>query len=81
MQIIFTKHAKEQMLKRGITESDVQKCIKFPDYVDYNENQIVIFKSLKTPYVYVVIASQNKDSIRVITIYKSSKITKYLNSQ
>ncbi|MEK6850672.1 MAG: DUF4258 domain-containing protein [Nanoarchaeota archaeon] len=31
MNIIFTKHAKEQMLERGISEDDVINTLKYPE--------------------------------------------------
>lgn len=33
MNIIFTKHAKEQMKERGISEDDVVNTIKYPEII------------------------------------------------
>ena len=32
-KLIYTDHARERMLERGITESDVEYCIKNPEIV------------------------------------------------
>ncbi len=76
--ILYTKHAKKQMKDRGITEKEVVFCSKNPDKIDQQEG-IMIIKRRKEKYVYILIGKEENNSFKLITVYKSSKIKKYLN--
>ena len=67
MNIVFTRHAKEQMKERSINEDDVVNAIKFPKktrkrgHVYYVQRQTI---SGKIEVVYV-----RESYIKVITVY------------
>ncbi len=75
--VIYTKHAKKQMKARGISSREVIFCLEKPDKVD-QEGIITIIKRKKDGFVYILITTKEEDSIKIITLYKSSKIKKYL---
>ncbi len=75
--VIYTKHAKKQMKVRGISSEEVVSCLEQPDKVD-QEGGVVIVKRQKGSYVYILITREESDSIKIITLYKSSKVKKYL---
>jgi hypothetical protein len=67
MKIIFTKHAKERMKKRVITEDEIIQTIKNPDKTKKQGGNYYAQKNIGRANIEVV---YEKDKyIKVITIY------------
>ncbi len=67
MDIVFTEHAKERMLKRKITEEEVKEAIKYPDKIIKKKGNYCVQKNIQRANIEVV---YEKDKyIKVITIY------------
>jgi hypothetical protein len=67
MNIIFTKHAKEQMEERGISEDEVVNTLKYPENVQKADNLYYARKRTGQGIIEVVYEKQNY--IKVITLY------------
>ena len=82
--IRFTQHAEENLLARSISREEVEETVRSPDreedarppcrvasrqYFDDLLNKEMLLR---------VITQESADGIQVITLYKTSKITKYL---
>lgn len=86
MQIRFTKHARERMAERGITEDQVEQAIEFPDKIGrsvFNPARFVVKKiyfniHLAKKHLLMVIYEETGNEAYVITIVDTSKIDKYL---
>jgi hypothetical protein len=87
MDFVISKHAEEQMLRRSITYETVLKILSNPDQIiSDNENlPTVIYQSLikeeNRLFLYRVIINKTKDPNVVITVYKTTKISKYYESK
>ena len=85
MNIIFTNHAKLEMKRRNIRESIVTNVIKRAEQSISSKNNRVIFqgkffdkKDEKAEMILRVICELHEpEIIKVITVYKTSKIKKY----
>ncbi len=67
MQIVFTKHAKEVMQKRNISEDEVINTIKFPEITYKEEGLYYSQKDIGRTKIEVVY--ERDKYIKVITIY------------
>ncbi len=67
MHIELTKHAKEQMKERGISEDEVINTIKYPEKTQKIDNVYYAQKSLGWANIEVVYIRENY--IKVITVY------------
>ena len=67
MNIIFTKHAKERMEKRGISEDEVINTIKFPEKTRKMGNIYYVQKKITSGTIEVVF--EKEKYIKVITLY------------
>ncbi|RZD14775.1 MAG: DUF4258 domain-containing protein [Candidatus Acidulodesulfobacterium ferriphilum] len=84
MNIIFTSHAKLEMKRRNIKESLVISVIKKAGQKINSKNNRIIFQSkffdadAQTKMILRVICELIKQEIvKIITVYKTSKIKKY----
>lgn len=82
MNIEFTKHALEELKNRGISLEIVEKILNNPVQILDSENNRKVYQDIiefndNKHYVVRVILEETKDNLKVITVYKSSKITKY----
>lgn len=82
-EIIFSKHAKEQMLRRGITREIVMLVISHPEetLADEEDVTVTIYQSLikedNQRFLLRVFINKDKFPHEIITLYKTSKIKKY----
>ncbi|HMT10856.1 MAG TPA: DUF4258 domain-containing protein [Ignavibacteria bacterium] len=82
MTVEFTNHALEEIRIRDIDKQIIEAIIQNPKQILDSENNrkvyqdIVEFKN-KKQYVVRVIIEETKGALRVVTAYKSSKISKY----
>ncbi len=79
MGIIFTEHAREQLMKRGIKEEDVIETVNNPDkvYYDLKEGNFVAVREIIEDgkrKILIIIFDRVGEDIKVISAIKSSKI-------
>ena len=67
VNIVFTKHAKEQMKERGISEDEVINTLKFPESTQKIDELYYVRKRTNQGIIEVVYEKQNY--IKVITLY------------
>jgi len=83
-QIRFTPHAEENLITRSIARSDVVQAIRFPERKEEGRpprkvaSKQYFDELLKKEMLLRVITEENDECISVITLYKTSKFTKYL---
>ena len=80
-QIVFTLHAREQMQERQIAEEEVQVVLESPDAIVRETDRTVyqkIFVEGSKRYLLRVITTEEEGRVRVITLYRTTKIAKYL---
>lgn len=66
--IIFTKHAITRMRERDILRKDVEKVIENPDYIQRDNNRIIVNRKLNQKTLEVVFVRENKKTI-ILTCY------------
>jgi len=67
VNIVFTKHAKEQMKERGISEDEVINTLKYPESTQKIDELYYARKRTNHGIIEVVYEKQNY--IKVITLY------------
>jgi predicted transcriptional regulator len=67
MKFIFTKHAKERMLERNISEEEIEEVMEFPDYSVRKQNIIESIKRFKDRELKIVYLKEGK-FIKIITV-------------
>ena len=83
MAVRFSRHAHEQMLLRGITSETVMDVVSCPDQtiVDKDEPTKVTYQSLinenNTMFLLRVFVDTGKQPNVIVTVYKTTKISKY----
>lgn len=69
MDIIYTKHAEEMLVFRGITKAKVKKCIKNPDKIlTVKEGKKAYLRNFGKNYLKVIVFEE-RDYFVVITLY------------
>jgi len=70
--IYYTKHAKERMLLRGITEDMVKNSFLKPDEIGTGyEGKSLIFKKFKNGVIKVVFINKKSSKVIISVIWKS----------
>ena len=83
MAVKFSRHAHEQMLLRGIAYETVNDVVSFPEQtiVDKEEPTKIIYQSLinenNNTFLLRVFVDIGKQPNVIITVYKTTKISKY----
>ena len=83
MDIIFSKHAKEQMIRRGINLDVVLSVVSQPEMIitDDEDPAIIIYQSLIEEngqmFLLRVFVNREKQPNVIVTLYKTTKISKY----
>jgi len=67
------------MKKRGISKSEVLSCIRSPDKIERLNDLIRSIKKINEKVLVVIHRVEDKNII-IITLYRSSKISKYLTN-
>ena len=86
MRIVFSSHALERLVERGIGKETAIHAFRSPDKIEIsNQNRRrVLFKkvyyneSLKRDHLLMLICEKKDDDLEIITIIDTSKISKYL---
>ena len=87
MDLIFSKHAQEQMHRRGIDSEMVLLTVSEPDQmiIDDENMDIIICQSIIKEggqmFLLRVFVNRDKRPNIVITLYKTTKISKYYESK
>ncbi len=74
----FSSHSLEQIKLRSITKEIVELVINEPDEIIIEENNQQIFQKIIENYLYRVFVNSNKTPSIIKTVYRTSKINKYL---
>ena len=67
MEIVFTRHAKDQMGERGISEDEVVNTIKYPEKTLKTTDRYLAQKKVSIGTIEVVFTREKY--IKVITVY------------
>jgi len=87
MDFVFSKHAFEQMSRRGINYETVMEVVSQPDQIiaDTYEPTLVIYQSLvnidNQMFLLRVFVNRDKHPNVIVTVYKTTKISKYYESK
>jgi hypothetical protein len=82
-EIQISKHAREQMKKRGISEEMVFEIVLYPDQLISEDSDKEIYQSVKyfekdkREFLVRVFVNIIKQPNLVITVYRTTKIKKY----
>ena len=74
MTLELTEHAKERMLKYGITNNMVISAVNASDAVVPGYGGRMIYQKRLNGYVIRVIVEEHKNVKRVITVYKARSV-------
>lgn len=80
---VLTEHALEQLVKRQLTVQEVQAVIAVPDAIVPSSSRRVILQKrlhLGEPpreYLLRVIVETDRSPMEIVTVYRTSKISKY----
>jgi|TARA_Y100000310_G_scaffold338453_1_gene428140 CO/xanthine dehydrogenase FAD-binding subunit len=69
MEIIFTEHAEERLIRRKLLKEEIVEAIKFPDKVLKKHDRYYYQKVLERGKVEIVCEKTEKH-IKVITLYR-----------
>ena len=87
MDFVFSKHAEEQIQRRGINRKDVETVVLQPyqTLTDDENKDITIFQSLIKEdgqmFLLRVFVNTNKMPNVIVTLYRTTKIQKYYESK
>ena len=84
MKYSFSKHALEQMDARSIPREWVEKVMDKPDQV-INQGDLIVFQSKvqseASEFLLRVYMNHLVEPALIVTVYKTSKISKYYENQ
>jgi len=67
MDVIFTKHAKERMIERGIKKEWVNEAIDLPDYKVSKKDKIEAYGKIQSKTLKIVYKKEGK-FIKIISV-------------
>jgi len=74
----FSNHSVEQIKMRSISKEIVELVIKEPDKIIIEDDNQQIFQKVVENYLYRVLTNNNNSPLLIKTVYRTSKIAKYL---
>ena len=85
MKFVFTKHSLKRAEERAISKKELRDAIYFPDKIDKSSQnnkrflikKIYYNKKLKADHLLMIICEKKEETIKIITIIDTSKISKY----
>jgi hypothetical protein len=83
----WTNHARKEITKREIAEVEVEKTVAGPDLaVPGNPPRRILMRRyfdavLQTEMLLRVVVEEYADEVVIVTLYKTSKLKKYLEGQ
>lgn len=81
MDYELTRHARERMVERHISEKLLESAFQHPTKVLYDESGKIMFKKLygrANSRLLIIVCERRQDKLKIITIIDTSKPTKYL---
>jgi len=83
MEYKFSNHAIEQMIQREISKDQVMLTLEQPDFIGNQDSVIKVYSKVlnenSNNYLYRVFVNELKKPSVIITVYKTSKIDKYVD--
>ncbi len=83
--VVFSDHARKEMLRRNITQLQIEEVLQSPDQIiSVNEERSIYQSRLELnqkQYLLRVVGDIRGDLLTVVTIYKTSKVKKYWSEQ
>ena len=78
----FSKHAREEMAKRGIGLSEVEAVVQSPEQMVPGDDGCTVYQSkIRGGHLLLrVVIDERVDPARIVTIYQTSRIAKYWRS-
>lgn len=74
----FSNHSLEQIKLRSISEEIVALVLNEPDKIIMEDNNQQVFQKIVENHLYRIFINANKNPSLIKTVYRTSKITKYL---
>ena len=80
MRIVLSNHARMRAEMRGVSFEQIVDCITNPDQIDNEPDNKICYKRLlnQDKSLLLCYTVDNDGTITVVTVIKSSKISKYL---
>lgn len=78
MAFEFSKHSLEQMEIRNISKEIVNFIIENPDMIIEEDELQQIYQKIIDQYLYRIFVSTDKNPMKIKTVYRTSKISKYI---
>lgn len=79
--VVFSDHARKEMLRRNITQLQIEEVLQSPEQIiSVNEERSIYQSRLELnqkQYLLRVVGDIRGDLLTVVTIYKTSKVKKY----
>lgn len=66
--IVFTKHAKDRMEERKISEKDIEKVLENPDYIQRESRRIIVRRKINREIIEVIYLIEDNKKI-ILTCY------------
>lgn len=77
--IVFTEHAREALLERGISEREVRAALAAPyKTIQQSGRRFQAVAKIDVRYTLVVVYDRTDTSIDIVTAFRTSKVSKYL---
>jgi hypothetical protein len=80
MKIIFSQHARNRMVERNISETEVIEAINFPDKAGNQDDKNFAMKIRDNKQLLITYYIDKSGITKIITVITTSKISKYLSS-
>jgi len=81
MKYKLSKHALQQMERRGLSQTTVDVVLFEPENIIKSDDCVSVFQKIviegKNNYLYRVFVNMCKKPPLIITVYKTSKVRKY----
>jgi len=86
VNVIFSKHAEEQLSRRSLERNVVEAIVLKPDQIveDENDDAVSIYQAIVKDddivFLYRVFVNTKVEPNVIVTVYKTTKIEKYYES-
>jgi hypothetical protein len=81
IKLKFTKHAKEIIAKREISESLILNVVKSPDMIFLDRRSSLMVAIKKNKQALVVLYDPEDENLRIVTAFKTSKLVKLIKNK
>ncbi len=83
----LTEHAKLEMARRQISDAEVSQVLTAPEQSEAVNSERVVYQSrviwgqIPRPYLLRVVVDTDREPPEVVTVYRTSKISKYWRAE